>query len=146
VADTTELRDRYVNQEMEARQAGDMARVRDCRASAEQMNRQLTRLNVLVPGRSYPLSVSVGRVGDAYWVFVPGELYQVFQETLRKRFAPHPVVVVTMTGDWQPGYIPPASTFGYGIYQEVIAATAPGCLEVLIEAVCREMKSLMAQA
>lgn len=145
VADTTELRDRYVNQEMEARQAGDMARVRDCRASAEQMNRQLTRLNVLVPGRSYPLSVSVGRVGDAYWVFVPGELYQVFQETLRERFAPHPVVVVTMTGDWQPGYIPPASTFGYGIYQEVIAATAPGCLEILIEAVCREMKSLMAQ-
>jgi hypothetical protein len=142
VAETTELRDLYVSQEMEARQAGDMARVRDCRASAEQMNRQLTRLNVLVPGQSYPLSVTVGLVGDAYWVFVPGELYQVFQETLRERFAPHPVVVITMTGDWQPGYIPPASTYGYGIYQEVIAATAPGCLEILIETVCREMKAL----
>jgi len=48
-----------------------------------------------------------------------------------------------MTGDWQPGYIPPAFAFGYGFYQEVIAATAPGCLEVLIEAVSRELKALL---
>ena len=64
-------------------------------------------------------------------------LYQVFQLTLRERFAPHPVFVTTLTNDWQPGYIPPASSYGYGIYQEVIAATAPGCLESLIEAITR---------
>jgi len=32
-----------------------------------------------------------------------------------------PLIVVTVTGDWQPGYLPPASSYGYGIYQDVIA-------------------------
>ena len=44
-----------------------------------------------------------------------------------------------VTNDWQPGYIPPASAFGYGIYQEIIAATSPGCHEMLIEAICRHV-------
>jgi hypothetical protein len=73
-------------------------------------------------------------------VFTPGELYQVFQRTLRQRFAPRPVFITTLTGDWQPGYIPPASSYGYGIYQEVIAATAPGSLEVLIEQIVRALR------
>ena len=144
VADTMAARERHLAEEKLARDAGDMARVRDARAAAEQMTRQLTRLNALAPGNSYPLQVTVARVGEALWVFAPGELYQVFQVTIRERFAPMPVVVVTMTGDWQPGYIPPAFAFGYGIYQEVIAATAPGCLEVLIEAVSREIRALLA--
>ena len=143
IAETTAARERHLAAEQDARAAGDMARARDFRAAAEQMTRQLTRLNALVPGTAYPLHVTVARLGDALWVFAPGELYQVFQVTLRARFAPMPVVVVTMTGDWQPGYIPPAFAFGYGIYQEIIAATAPGCLEVLIEAVSRELKALL---
>lgn len=141
---TMAARERHQAEEQEARASGDMARVRDARAAAEQMTRQLTRLNALMPGNAYPIHVTVARLGDALWVFAPGELYQVFQVTLRERFAPMAVVVVTMTGDWQPGYIPPASVFGYGIYQEVIAATAPGCLEVLVEAVSREIRALLA--
>jgi hypothetical protein len=82
-------------------------------------------------------------MGDAVWIFVPGELYQVFQLTLRERFSEHPVFVATLTNDWQPGYIPPASTYGYAIYQEVIAATSPGSLELLIEAIAREVKSMI---
>ena len=72
---------------------------------------------------------------------MPGELYQTFQQTLRNRLAPHPVFVTTLTNDWQPGYIPPASSYGYAIYQEVIAATAPGCLETLIETILRRLES-----
>ena len=66
----------------------------------------------------------------------------MFQTELRKRFAPTPVFVTTLTGDWQPGYIPPASSFGYGIYQEVIAATSPGSLELLIEQITRTLRQL----
>ncbi len=77
------------------------------------------------------------------WIFVPGELYQVFQTTLRERFAPRPVFVTTLTNDWQPGYIPPAATYGYGIYQEVIAATAAGSQETLIEAISRRLGELL---
>jgi hypothetical protein len=136
---TTADREHWLAEEARARAAGDESRVRDCRAQVEQRTRQLTRLNNLVPGRAYPLTLRLGFLGDAVWVFVPGELYQIFQITLRERFAAHPVFVTTLTNDWQPGYIPPASTYGYEIYQEVIAATAPGCLESLIEMISRRL-------
>ena len=89
------------------------------------------------------MEVQLGIVGEAAWVFVPGELYQVFQTMLRERFAPTPIFVTTLTNDWQPGYIPPANGFGYGIYQEVIAATSPGCLESLMESVSRRLRELL---
>ena len=71
------------------------------------------------------------------------ELYQVFQRVIRERFSPRPVFVTTLTNDWQPGYIPAASSYGYEIYQEVIAATAPGCLELLIESISRRIRTLI---
>lgn len=55
-------------------------------------------------------------------------------------------LVTTLTNDWQPGYIPPADRFGYQIYQEVIAATSPGCLELLIEEVSRRLYSMLDRA
>jgi hypothetical protein len=77
------------------------------------------------------------------WVFLPGEIYQVFQKTLRERFPGYAVVVTTLTNDWQPGYIPPASVYGYEIYQEVIAATSAGSLECLIESLSRSIKTMI---
>ena len=53
------------------------------------------------------------------------------------------VMVATVTNDWQPGYLPTASSYGYGIYQEVIAAVGPGALETLIEKVTRECRKLI---
>jgi hypothetical protein len=135
----------WLAEEATARAANDELRVRDARAQVEQRTRQLIRLNNLVPGRSYPLTLRLGFLGDAVWVFVPGELYQIFQITLRERFTAHPVFVTTLTNDWQPGYIPPASTYGYEIYQEVIAATSPGCLESLIETISRRLTILLNQ-
>jgi hypothetical protein len=138
---TTAEREQWLAEETKARQAGDEARLRDCRAQIEQRTRQLTRLNALAPGRACPLPVLIGQLGDAIWVMLPGELYQSFQIALRERFAPRPVIVTTLTNDWQPGYIPPAATFGYGIYQEIIAATSPGCHETLVEAISRHVKA-----
>jgi hypothetical protein len=145
VEQTTSERDHWQAEEGRARAAGDEILVRDRRAQVEQRTRQLNRLQSLVPGRSYPLRLRLGIVGDALWIFVPGELYQIFQTTLRARFAPHPVIVTTLTNDWQPGYIPPAATYGYGIYQEVIAATAAGGHETLIESISRRLESLQNQ-
>ncbi|RLS35803.1 MAG: hypothetical protein DWH81_13555 [Planctomycetota bacterium] len=141
IEQTTTEREEWLAEEAKAREAGNEARLRDCRAQIEQRTRQLTRLNALAPGRACPLPVVIGQPGDAIWVMLPGELYQSFQLALRERFAPRPVIVTTLTNDWQPGYIPPAATFGYGIYQEIIAATAPGCHETLIEAISRHVKS-----
>jgi len=143
IEQTTREQEHWKGEESRARTAGDEARVRDCRAQVEQRTRQLARLCALAPGESYPLEVHAGLVGDAIWIFTPGELYQVFQTTLRRRFAPRPVVVTTLTNDWQPGYIPPADAFGHGIYQEIIAATAPGSLERLIESVASGIDELL---
>lgn len=143
---TTSEREHWLAEEARARAANNESLVRDCRAQVEQRTRQLDRLKNLVPGRCYPLTLQLGILGDAVWVFVPGELYQIFQTTLRQRFAPRPVFVTTLTNNWQPGYIPPASTYGYNIYQEVIAATSPGSLETLLETISRRLESLQSRA
>lgn len=130
-------------EEAVARAAKNTARVSECRARAEQMTRQLARLAAMPPGPAYPYRVSVSRLGDSVWVFCPGELYQVFQTTLRSRFPSAALMIATVTNDWQPGYLPAASSYGYGIYQEIIAAVAPGSLETVIEAVSREIRTLL---
>ncbi|MDB5312234.1 MAG: Neutral/alkaline non-lysosomal ceramidase [Gemmataceae bacterium] len=134
---------RWEATEAAARAANDAGRVRDAHAHVERMNRQITRLAALPPGKAYPFPVAVWRLGDSLWVFTAGEQYQALQTTLRKRFPDVAVVVSTITDDWQPGYLPAASSYGYGIYQEVIAAVGPGCLETLIEAVTRECRTLL---
>jgi len=134
---------RWESEEAIARAANDTKKVSDCRARAEQMTRQLTRLAALPVGKGYPFRVSVSRFGSALWVFVPGELYQEFQLALRKRFPQFAVVIATLTNDWQPGYLPSAESYGYGIYQEIISAVSPGCLETLIESTCREIERIV---
>jgi len=121
--------------------AGDVDRARDCHAMVERMTRQLTRLRAMPAGKFYPYRVALWRLGGAWWVFAPGELYQAFQTTLRSRHPGVPIVVATVTNDWQPGYVPAASSYGYGIYQDVIAAVAPGALEVLTEAIARALRT-----
>jgi hypothetical protein len=130
-------------EEAAARVVGDGQRVAECRARAEQMTRQLARLDALPPGRFYPLPVGIARLGGGIWVFTPAELYQSFQKTIRSAFPDFAVIVGTITNDWQPGYIPPAASYGHGIYQEVIAALAPGCLEATTAMVVREIGKLI---
>ncbi len=122
---------------------GNVERLRECRARGEQMRRQLARLAALPAGKTFPYTINLWQLGDAVWVLAPGELYYYFQTTLRSRFPERAAVVVTVTGDWQPGYLPTAASYGYGIYQEEIAAVAPGSLEVLLEAVTRELKRML---
>ncbi|MBI1832134.1 MAG: hypothetical protein HYR84_11870 [Planctomycetes bacterium] len=130
---------RWQQEEAKARAAKDDPKARDCRAMVEQMNRRITRLSSIPPGKAFPYRVNLLRLGDALWILVPGELYQTFQTTLRARFPSQPLIVATLTNDWQPGYVPAASAYGYGIYQDSIACVAPGSLETLIEAIAREI-------
>lgn len=137
-----ELR-KWEAEEKEARQLDDALRISECRAHVERMHRQLARLSALTPGPAYRMPITVARLGSTLWVFSPGELYQTFQIELRRRCPGLAVIVATMTNDWQPGYLPPASSYGYGIYQETIAAVAPGSLETLLEAATRTARRLV---
>ena len=130
---------RWQAEEDAARRADDRDRMRDHHARVERMTRQLNRLSALPAGPTYPYPVVIGRLGTALWVLVSGELYQVFQTTLRARFPDAAVVVAALTNDWQPGYLPAAASYGHGIYQETIAVLAAGALETLTEAVVREL-------
>ncbi len=134
---------KWESEEAAARAANDTNRVSECRARGEQMRRQLARLAAMPNGPAYPYRVALSRLGDSVWVFCPGELYHIFQTTLRARFPHVAVMIATVTNDWQPGYLPAAGSYGYGIYQEIIAAVAPGSLETVIEAVSREIRALL---
>lgn len=142
-AETAAALNTWEAEEADARAAGDAARERDAHAHAERMTRQLYRLQTLPEGKTYPQPVGVWRLGDALWVFSAGELYQSFQVELRRRFPHVAVVVTTICDDWQPGYLPPTTAYGYGIYQEVIAAVAPGSAETLLEEVSRRCRELL---
>src|SRR5262245_55264778 len=133
-------------EEARAQEQGDSAAARDCRARVEQATRWLARLGEIPPGVAFPLPIMLWRIGDAVWLFVPGEHYQFLQTSLRDRFPRRPIVVVTLTGGWLPGYVPTAATYGKGIYQESIALVAPGCAEALVEEIARRIGSETEQA
>jgi hypothetical protein len=120
--------------EQQAIAAHDAATARDCRARVEQAERQLWRLRALAPDH-FPLPVTLARLGDTAWLFIAGEHYQALQTTLRARFPGMPIAVSTITGGWQPGYVPPAELYGRGIYQEQIAVVAAGSAEQILQAV-----------
>lgn len=133
----------WQKEETDALTSDDKIKARDSRAMIEQMTRQITRLSSLSGTKTHPYTFLISIWGDSLWVFLPGELYQMFQINLRKRFSGHAVIVATLSNEWQPGYLPEASSYGHGIYQAKIATLAPGCLEILLEAVTRELKNLI---
>ena len=137
IEETRALLAKWNELESVAVERGDDEQRAYCRAMAEQMERQIWRQESLPQGRCFPLKIQMLRIGSARWLFVPGEHYQVLQTTLRKRFPNEVWVVVTISNGWQPGYLPPASKYGYGIYQEQIAIVAAGSAEIVIESVSR---------
>lgn len=132
----------WQDQEQKLAAAGDLSAARDCHARTEQAQRQLWRLQSL-PRDNFPLRVVLAQMGNACWLFVPGEHYQALQTTLRERFPKYPIIVATLTNGWQPGYIPPAATYGRGIYQEQIAVVAAGSAESVIESISERLAILV---
>ena len=129
----------WLAEESAARNAGDAARARDCRAQIERRDRQLVRLGVLPPGREFPMPITLWQMGDACWVAVESEYYQHLQRELRRRFPGMPILVLTLVNGSRPSYLPTADAYGKGIYQESIAALAPGCLEQVVEGVSKQI-------
>lgn len=132
-------RAQWLSSEQAARQTGDLAKARDYRALVERKDRQFARLKVLPPGQTFPMPVTLWQMGDAVWLAVEGEHYQLLQRALRDRFAGVPIVVMTLANGSRPAYLPTRDAYGKGIYQESIAVLAQGCLEELIRAIEAEL-------
>ena len=107
----------------------------------ERMDRQLNRLAVLPTGPNYPLAMALWQLGDAFWLAVESEHYQVLQRAVREAFPGTPIVVMTIVNGSRAAYLPSADVYGKGIYQETIALLAPGCLEQVIDAAVHQIRS-----
>lgn len=126
-------------EESHAHAAGDEIRAADLRALAERKNRLLHRLAQLPQGDTYPLQVALWHMGDAIWLGVQGESYNLLQTELRRRFPEKIIVVASIAADWGASYLPPHHLYDTGIYQESIAIVAAGSLEQLIDAISSRM-------
>lgn len=132
-------RARYAAEELTARAAGDLLNARDCRAMVERRDRQLRWLASASKERFFSLPMTIWQTGDAIWLAVACEPYQILQRTLRERFPGTPIMVMTVVNDSRASYLPPRESYGKGIYQESIAVLASGCLESLIEAAAEQI-------
>lgn len=134
-------RHRWQQAEAEALRKGETITARDCRAQVERQTRMRTRLEQLPPGAQYPFMLTTWRLGDLLWCFLPGEHYQILQQSVRTTIR-HPVIIGTIANGWGPSYLPTADTYGKGIYQESIALLAPGSLEQVIEAAKNTLQAM----
>lgn len=140
-AQTQRELEQFLADEAAARAAGDEARAAECRAMAERRNRLLHCLSQLPQGESFPLRVVLWRMGDAFWVGVEGESYNLLQTELRRRFPDRVIIVASIAADWGASYLPPRELYNTGIYQESIAVVAAGSLEQLIESIAQHLAS-----
>ena len=138
-AQTKSELEQFLAEETAARTAGNTARAADCRAMAERKQRLLHRIAQMPEGDAYPLQVTLWRIGDAFWLGVQGESYNVLQTELRRRFPEKVIVVASIAADWGASYLPPRELYGTGIYQETIAVVAAGSLEQLIESIAQRI-------
>lgn len=132
-------RTRWEAEEAAAQQRGDAADAARCRALVERQTRLSNRLADLPAGRSFAYPIVLWQMGDAWWVAVEGEPYQLLQTALRNRWPDRPIVVAELANGSRCAYLPPAEIFGKGIYQESIAVLAPGSLEAIITAIAGRM-------
>jgi hypothetical protein len=129
--------------QQEADQRGEVIAARDYGARLERARRWLLRIQYLKPQPTYAHHATVFRLGDAFWITTGGEPYNVLQTELRRRFPDHPVLVTPLAGDFQVAYLLPADRYGKGLYQEEPSIPAPGCLEILIDAIAARMQELV---
>ncbi len=141
--ETQALLAHWRGKESAARRANDQEGIRDAHAMIERQIRWLTRLSALPPGDNFPFPYTLMRLGNAIWLGVEGEPYNLLQRTLRERFGDLPVLVMVLSGGSRAWYLPTAETYGKGIYQEAMANLAPGCLEKLIGAVESQISRLV---
>lgn len=133
-------RAKWEQEEAAAKAAGDALRARDARAMVERMTRSLSRVGHLPPCDWYPYTVRLWRLGDAVWLALNGEHYNVLQRELRERCSGTPLIVGTIANGSDASYVLDKDSFGKGLYQEEVAVLDRGSLETLIEAIAGKLR------
>jgi hypothetical protein len=137
--------DRFETVKAEADARGDLIGARDASALAERARRWAGRLSNLPPEVSvetYPLPVSVFRIGDAIWATCGGEPYAALTVDLRRRFPERTILLSPLDGPAEVGYLLTAESYGKGLYQEEPSLPGAGSLEVLGAALAARIAAL----
>lgn len=114
--------------------AGDAVAMRDARAMIERATRRLIRVAHLPETSTITYKVPLCKMGDAIWVSLNGEHYNILQTELRRRFPNHTLIIGTIANGSDVWYLPDAESFGKGLYQEEASILSQGSLEKLIAA------------
>lgn len=136
---------RWAEVETEANKQSDHAAAKEARAMRERIRRRLTRVQHLDASRPYPLAAWIWRFGDAVWVALDGEHYNVLQRELRRHFEGTPVIVITLANGSSAWYLPDEDSYGKGLYQEDASILACGSLERVGEHLRSRIEALLAE-
>jgi hypothetical protein len=139
------LRDRghWQHQEQAALQSGDQLAARDARAMTERATRRLTRVEHLPPGDHYPYRWQLRRMGDAIWIALDGEHYNVLQRELRRQFPDQTLVIGTLANGSHVWYVLEKDSYGKGLYQESASVLARGSLEMLMASIAEAVHAVV---
>lgn len=124
--------------------ADEQQKAADARAMVERATRRLVRVAHLPAGETFPYQACLWRMGNAIWVPLNGEHYNVLQTELRQRFPEQTLIVGTLVNGSDVWYLPDADSYGKGLYQEEASILARGSLEKLIEALTSSINELLA--
>ncbi|MEO2014484.1 MAG: neutral/alkaline non-lysosomal ceramidase N-terminal domain-containing protein [Fuerstiella sp.] len=123
--------------------SGDTSAAADARAMAERMTRRLVRVEHLPVSEALPYAVQIWKLGDAIWLALDGELYNVLQRNLRETFPGTSIVLGTLANGSRAWYIPDRDSFGKGLYQEDASVLAQGALEQLFDFLVLKIRTLL---
>ena len=130
-------------EEQESLNAKDDEKSRHARAMLERTRRGLSRVEHLPQGDSFPYPLIAWRIGDAVWIALDGEHYNILQRTLRARFSKIPLMIGTLANGSKTWYLPNSESYGLGLYQEQVSILAKGALETIIESATESIRQLL---
>lgn len=128
-----------ITQESQARKTGDDTTAHELRVLAERKRRLLERIAPLPSGEHYPFTVEMVKLGDAIWIAIEGEPYNLLQQELRQSFPHTPLIITVLASGARASYLPRQEDYGKALYQTEIALLAPGALETLIQAIAKQI-------
>ena len=132
-------------EEQDAIKRGDPEQARNARAMIERTTRRMIRIAPLPPGEFYAYPIRVWRIGDAVWIALDGEHYNMLQRVLRERFPSLTLIIGTLANGSKVWYLPDSASYGLGLYEEEVSVLAQGCLEAVLAAATTSIQKLVAK-
>ncbi len=115
------------------------------RALEERLRRKRDTRLALGNGDTCSVALWIWRVGNSLLVGVPEEAYSLLQKELRRRYSHTAIVCMNLVNDRVGGYLPPRELYGLDIYQVWRSPFARGSLEIVIEALAKEIERITAE-